>query len=577
MLFTLPPEVLASIFDHLGYCIGLHPSVRLRPVCRSFNQYILDTIYALPTFENLDGDNADHLTWDIKMSKAMVAGLIRTKLRNHQEERALTREVLRTVSFITASLISVEKDVYTETLVRLTADSLPLYEIINGLSRDSLPPDTGVCLLENALAAALSLDQTSHIQALMNLGAEAQSRTKWFGDALQVAASYAAPKSFFSVLGNALATDDQVKKRLTASRLIMALEHAATQGRACIFCTDLWTSIEGTYDHCLVHKVFEPAIKAAALACHDSVILAIFDLLRSRDGNFLYASQDTYWTEVLRLAASNGSETTTQLILSNTAIVDVKGSLNLVLEDACRTGRTAIVKLLIAHHTGHNIDSYAGSVYWAAREAHYDILSLLFRNLARPGASCVGDALCGASVHGFSGISAVIETAADWISVKNSLELDGKTFAQIIDILFEAGSLSDLGPDGGLPELRRSSSEMLEDDIFRDLMPREHLQLEQACREGDFSTVRDMVVQFGAEDTAACSYSAGAFSQSIIHQRPGILQFLCEKFPRNKHFTTGAASKVRSTAIFQILLDNGWTVHALSSRLKPPILGYVQR
>jgi hypothetical protein len=575
MLFSLPPEVLTFVFDDLVHCIGIHRSVHLRPMCRSFDEYILNAIYALPTFENVDDNYADHLTWDIQMSKSMVVRLIRTKLRNHQEDRALNREILHTASFITTSLVNAEKDVYTYTLVRLAADNLPLFEIIKGLSRDSSPADTAARLTENALAAALSLDQTSHIQALMKLGAKAQSRTKWFGDALHVAACYAAPKTFLSILGTVLATDDQFKERFAASRLIMALEHAATQGRADIFCSDLWTVIEETYDHCLVHQVFEPAIKGATLACHDNAVLAIFALLSSHNRSFLNASHDMYWAEVLRLAASNGSESTVQLILNNTAVVNAKGSLNLPLEDACRTGRTTIVQLLIAYSTGHNLDSYAGSMYWAAHNAHYDILNLVFRSLGRTGPSCLGDALCGASVNGTSGMSAVFDIIADRASVKKDLELDGKTFAQIIDMIFEAAAPSDSDIDTGLLALRKSSYESL-DIIFRESLSEEHGQLARACREGVLSAVYHVVAQFGAEDTAARRYCGWGFSESISHQHPGILQFLCEKFPGNKFDTTGAASKVRSTAIFQILHDHGWTVDATSNRLMPPVLVYVQ-
>ena len=363
MLFSLPSELLAFILDHLVYCIGIYHSVYLRLVCRNFDKCILDAIYALPTFETLGGGNADHLTWDNKMSKAMVAGLIRSKLRKHKDERALTRDVLRTVSFSTVCLVNVDKDAYTDTLVHLAADNVSLCEIIRGLTRDSNTLDIRTCLLENALAAAISLDQGSQIQTLMNLGAEAQSRTKWFGDLLHIAASYAAPKTVLSIFRTVLATVKQSKKRLAASRLIMALEHAATQGRADIFCAELWTSVEETCDHSFLHRVFEPAITGATLACHDNVVVAIFDLLRSYNRNFLSASYDMYWVEVLRLAALNGSESIVQLILSNTAIVNVKGSLNLPLEDACRTGRIRIVKLLIAYKTGHNLDSYAGSMY----------------------------------------------------------------------------------------------------------------------------------------------------------------------------------------------------------------------
>ena len=128
----------------------------------------------------------------------------------------------------------------------------------------------------------------------MNLGAEAQSRTKWFGDPLHIAASYAVPKTVLSIFRTVLAIVKQSKKRLAASRLIIALEHAATQGRANIFCAELWTSVEETCNHSFLHRVFEPAITGTTLACHDNVVVAIFDLLRSHNRNFLSASHDMY-------------------------------------------------------------------------------------------------------------------------------------------------------------------------------------------------------------------------------------------------------------------------------------------
>ena len=47
-------------------------------------------------------------------------------------------------------------------------------------------------------------------------------------------------------------------------------------------------------------------------------------------------------------------------------------------------------------------------MYWAARGSHYDILSLIVRNLARTEAPCLEDALCGAAVHGASAMAACV-------------------------------------------------------------------------------------------------------------------------------------------------------------------------
>ena len=79
-------------------------------------------------------------------------------MRKHKDERALTRDVLHTVSFSIVYLVNIDKDTYTDTLVHLAADNVPLYEIIKSLTRDSNTLDIRTYLLENALAATISLD-----------------------------------------------------------------------------------------------------------------------------------------------------------------------------------------------------------------------------------------------------------------------------------------------------------------------------------------------------------------------------------------------------------------------------------
>ena len=311
----------------------------------------------------------------------------------------------------------------------------------------------------------------------MNLGAEAQSRTKWFSNLLHIATSYAVPKTVLSIFRTVLAIVKQSKKRLTTSRLIIALEHTTIQSRANIFYTELWTSIEKTCNHSFLHRVFEPAITGTILACYNNVVVAIFDLLQSYNRNFLLASYDMYQVEVLKLAALNGSESIVQLILSNTIIVNVKKSLNLPLKDVYRTGHIRIIKLLIAYKTRHNLDSYIGSIYQAARRSYYNILSLIIRNLVQTKALCLEDTLYRAAVHSTSTIVAIYKIIAKRASAKQDLYLEGKTFTQIIDVIFEASVLSNSVLNRGLLEVQQSLLEMSKDEIFQDLLLEEHLQL----------------------------------------------------------------------------------------------------
>lgn len=577
LIFKLAPEVLTLIFDHLVRCVGIRPSVRLRPVCRTFEQYIMDAVYALPTFESLEDDGPDHLTWDIKMHKSMVANLIRAKVKKKPDQRALTREILQTVTFVMATLDQPSEEAYTDALVRMAAKHLPLHEVIRGLSTHPDLPETGSSLLENALAAALFLDLPSDVETLLNQGAKAQSSTKWFGNALTVAGCHARAQSFFSVLKTALATDDPLRKSVIASRLIMAFERGAAQGRADVFCARLWADMDEMFAQHPAHTFFYPALMSGTLASNDDVVLAVFELFTLRDTNPLTEFVDEFWVELLTVAASNGSTSTVWLILNKTATTDCKGSLELPLEVACRNSHTPIVRALIARRSQHNLSSYAGAMYWAARGAHYNVLSFLFQNLAQADVTCIEDALCGASVRGTSGFMAVLKVAADLTPVRASVEVNGMTFAQLIDKMSQVDASNDSTPGRDLSDEQGSSPETAEDDIFLSLMSVEQLQIMRACSQGSCLAVPRILSQSEAnladrEDT----YIAGGFSECIRYRQPGILQYLCEKIPNCNYFSAEAIRDVRSPAIFQVLFDHGWTAEADSSRLRVPILGYVQ-
>ena len=96
------------------------------------------------------------------------------------------------------------------------------------------------------------------------------------------------------------------------------------------------------------------------------------------------------------------------------------------------------------------------------------MLSLVVRSLAQNEALYIylGEALCGAAVHGASAMAAVYEIFAKWASAKKDLDLEGKTFGQIIDIMFKAGVLGNSGSNRGLLGVRRGLLELLENDFF---------------------------------------------------------------------------------------------------------------
>ncbi|KAM3414377.1 hypothetical protein BST61_g11018 [Cercospora zeina] len=53
-LLTLPRELLIVIIHTLVQDIGIRDGLTLRYVCTAFDVLVLDAIYSLPTFENVD-------------------------------------------------------------------------------------------------------------------------------------------------------------------------------------------------------------------------------------------------------------------------------------------------------------------------------------------------------------------------------------------------------------------------------------------------------------------------------------------------------------------------------------------
>ena len=184
-----------------------------------------------------------------------------------------------------------------------------------------------------------------------------------------------------------------------------------------------------------------------------------------------------YQVEVLKLAALNSSESIVQLILSNTIIFNIKGSLNLLLEDVYRTSCIRIIKLLIAYKTRYNLDLYIGSIYQAAYRSYYNILSFIVRNLARTKVLYLEDALCKVVVYSTSIIAAIYKIIAKRALAKQDLYLEGKTFIQIIDVIFKASVFSNSALNRGLLEVQQGLLEVSKDKIFQDLLLEEYLQL----------------------------------------------------------------------------------------------------
>ncbi|KAK3707324.1 hypothetical protein LTR37_012168, partial [Vermiconidia calcicola] len=132
----------------------------------------------------------------------------------------------------------------------------------------------------------------------------------------------------------------------------------------------------------------------------------------------------------------------------------------------------------------------------------------------------------------------------------------------MVDYLCQNGLLADLIVDSVKVAEENDSSEFTE-NIFDDLMSPEQMQLERACSKGDFPAVYWPLAQTGG-DNSQVTFHQGSLSESIRQERPGMVQYLCEKLVGQPSFSTNAILDVRSTAVLQILLDKGWSTEAFS-------------
>ena len=560
----LPPEVLSTIFVQLVEHVGIRCSVQLRSVCHTFNQHIQDAVFSLPTFESPDAAAPDHLTWDWKMGRAMIAGLIHHKLESYQDERALTAEILRTTDFVAAALGEINREAYKDALVELAANELPLHEILHGLAREPWVSIAESSSVENALVASLYIGRQSEMQIWLHQGARAGHRTKWFGDALTVACCYADVGMFRSMLNVVFMTDNTLDDTVAASRTVMALECGAAAGRVDIFSRDVCRDIQNSGARYSMSDFLKPALKSAALDTHEDMVIATMSLMRQHSLDAFTTPDHQFWAECLRIAASNGSDITVCTILSHPMLTNMLRAFDLPLEDACRNGHLSVVQLLTAKSTNYTLQSYGGATYWAARNSRYDILRLLFDSAAGSPTSCLVDALCGAAVHGYSGFSSVLVSAGAQDIARAYDKHAPKSFTDIVDYLSQNGLLTDLIVDSVRLVQEDASSELAE-NIFNELMSPEQLQLERACSKGDFPAVHWPLAQTGGANSQV-TFHSGSLSESIRQERPGMVQYLCDKLVGQPKFVTDAILDVRSTAVLQVLLDKGLSTEALRVR-----------
>jgi len=109
--------------------------------------------------------------------------------------------------------------------------------------------------------------------------------------------------------------------------------------------------------------------------------------------------ENALWETLLRTAVTNGQIETAQWVLQSSAIQPQQSLrlLSVALEDASRLGHLSIVRMLLSNVSETSTPDFTGSLYWAARGGHTEVLAALLDALTSDGSVLtIVDALAGA-------------------------------------------------------------------------------------------------------------------------------------------------------------------------------------
>jgi hypothetical protein len=294
----------------------------------------------------------------------------------------------------------------------------------------------------------------------------------------------------------------------------------------------------------------------------------------------ILAGHEQYLAELLRMAPAEQLDDIINWFLDHSELLDWDGSLDLPLEEACHIGNTNIARLLLQEPLDSKYMVLEGAAFWAARNRHYDVLTLLLSKFGTSNGSLLFYALCGASVHGIDSMRQALQAFPVSVNIELSNLDESIRFSDILDRIFATKlgmQITDSSELGGsqIPapdtDLQHSTDPLA--DLFPDMIPENEADLERACRANDWPQLVRL-----ANQVRRCDFVEGSFAVSLVaaiqNDGPSILLYWCEKFPVCAVTSHKAAAWLKSTAIYQIMLDTGFNITQAPHKDIPLPLGY---
>jgi hypothetical protein len=410
---------------------------------------------------------------------------------------------------------------YVESLVRLAAESMIYWHLVDCLSTAQNTYISSQEIWENGLAAATEANQLQLVKELLAKNTSVASDTRYFGEIFATAASSGSLSMTSILLQNWMDHRDH----LSSARYIHAVKAAAISGHKEIV---LMLLDHGTP---FTKSSYDDAIICTARTCEASMVESLLSRRQQQSDSDI---ERAFWATLLRSTIEwNNQELLLHIIPSLSKIAE--SSIGLAVEDGCRKGYYTIVQILLSalpSFRARETVLHTGGLFWVARSGNLESLGFMrpFLHEKRHITRALAGAISGKRP---STITYLLRAAG--VDMEN---LDPPTrFTDAIRLI--------------LPEAFSSSPEY--PSVTADVE-----ELTENLRKATSSD--DLVDVIKIVQTAKTQYPncpLPSFGSACIvaaeNNYSDILLYLCEN--HILHLITHCA---RSTAILQIFIDFGW-------------------
>ncbi|KAJ8109994.1 hypothetical protein OPT61_g7046 [Boeremia exigua] len=517
----LPAELLQLTIDTAVQLTDLQCAIKFRETCRQFDQVVQNSIFRL----------SKSVLVKRRLSMPLRCRLVDAKMRlGNADELPLCYDINRTADYLVDCGTAVARRQYVHFLTTAAANSLMYWKLLDCLTERQTGP-TLEQVRDNALVAAVGVEDLAIVRMLLEQGANPASNTPLFGEPLATAASTGSLAVVHLLLDY---WDWEQYPELVGLRLMNAIEVASGGVLAKLL------------DHRdrVARSTFDDAVIRLAKS---GQTVAVDRLLAFRQADPSPEAKAAFWLRLVRTAAEYNQQALLRAVLARHLPDIGEASLVAATQEVCLANHSQMVHIILAHLSVSDPKRIADSLFWAAWHGNIDVLEPLLAFLQNDQRALL--LACAGAVSGKA--SEAVQHLLRVAGVSSSSEDIPTRFTDIANSI-----LSDT-----ISCLMAETTEPLPVSV--------HIKnLRVAAKAGGLVDVIRISNSIKAHYPNTTSGISGAFSDAAKNNHPDVLLFLCENW--RPHLVT---SCVKSPAVAQIFIDFGWDVHGADQGSKYPRLG----